>query len=166
MSFSLSIVEMLLYRKCSHLRELSTESTTAVTLLCHAHGFDSLTNPLQSSKPQPPNALGPGGPQSYIGKFHPIYPRPGLISPNPCMSADLSWADVTEGTKLEQEVVVGKGHLCVGNAAVVTYRYQRGISGNRLGAGGVTSEHWRPLHELWSRNSPEPSQFRKSPVST
>lgn len=27
-------------------------------------------------------------------------------------------------------------------------------------------EHRPHLHELWSRNSPEPSQFRKSPVST
>lgn len=107
-----------------------------------------------------------GGTQSHIEIFHPIYPRPGLILPGPCVSADLSWADVTEGTELEQEVVVGKGHLSVGNAAVVTYRDRRGISGNRSGTSGVTSEHWRHLHELWSRKSPEPSQFRKSPVST
>lgn len=170
MSFPLSI-EILLYRKCSHLRELSTESTAAVTLLRHAlvrllNLPDSLTNPLQSSKLQPPNALWQGGTQSYIGMFQPIYPRPELIRPNPCVSADLSWADVTEGTELEKEVVVGKGHLCIGNAAVVTYRDQRGISGNRSGAGGVTSEQWWHLHELWSRKSPEPSQFRKSPVST
>lgn len=171
MSFPLSTVEMLLYRKCSLLRELSTESTAAVTLLRHAHVRlfnlpDSLTNPLQSSKPQPPNALWQGGTQSFSGMFHPIYPRPELIRPNPCMSADLSWADVTEGTELEKEVVVGKGSLSIGNAAVVTYRNQRGISGNSFGAGGLTSEHWRHLHELWSRKSPEPSQFRKSPVST
>lgn len=171
MSFPLSIVEMLLYRKCSQPRELSSESTAAATLLHHAHVRllnlpDSLTNPLQSSKPQSPNALWQGGTQSYFGMFHPIYPRAGLISPNPCVSADLSWADVTEGTELEKEVVVGKGHLRVGNAAVVTYRDQRGISGKRFGAAGVTSGHWRHLHELWSRKSPEPSQFRKSPVST
>lgn len=171
MSFPLSFVEMWLYRKCFHLRELSTESTAAVTLLRHAHVRllnlpDSLTKPFQSSKPQLPNALWRGETQSYTGMFHPIYPRPGLISPNPCVSADLSWADVTEGTELEQEVVVGKGHLCVGNAAVVAYRDRRGISENRFGAGGVTSEHWRHLHELWSRKSPEPSQLRKSPVST
>lgn len=171
MSFPLSIVEMLLYRKCSHLRELSAKSIAAVTLLRHAHVRllnlpDSLTNAPQSSKPQLPNALWQGRTQSYIGTFHPIYPRPGLISPNPCMSADLSRADVTEGIELEKEVVVGKGHLCVGNAAVVTYRDQRGINGNRSGAAGGTSEHQWHLQELWSRKSPEPSQFRKSPVST
>lgn len=154
------------------LRELSSESSTAaVTLLHHAHARllnlpDSLTNPLQPSKPQTANALWQGGTQSYIGMFHPIYPRPGLISPNPCVSADLSWADVTEGTELEQEVVAGKGHLRVGNAAVVTYRDQRGINGNGFCAGEVTSQHRRHSHELWSRKSPEPSQFRKSPVST
>lgn len=82
-----------------------------------------------------------GGTQSYTGMFHPIYPRPALISPNPCMSADLSWADVTEGTELEQEIVVGKGHLGVGNAAVVTYRDQRHINGNGFRAVEVTSEH-------------------------
>lgn len=64
------------------------------------------------------------------------------------MSADLSWADVTEGTELEQEIVVGKGHLGVGNAAVVTYRDQRRINGNKLGAVEVTSEHRRDSHEL------------------
>lgn len=145
----------------------------AVTLLRHAHVRllnlpDSLTNPFQSSKPQPPNALWQEGRQSYTGMLHPIYPWPGLISPNPCVSADLSWADVTEATELEQEVVAGKGHLCIGNAAVVTFRDQRGIDGYGFWAGEVTStalniDH---LHELWSRKSPEPSQFRKSPVST
>lgn len=42
------------------------------------------------------------------------------------MSADLSWADVTEGAELKQEVVVGEGRLRVGYAAVVTCRGQRG----------------------------------------
>lgn len=64
------------------------------------------------------------------------------------MSADLSWADVTEGTELEQEIVVGKGHLGVGDAAVVTYRDQRRINGNGFGAVEVTSEHRRHSHEL------------------
>lgn len=168
---SLSIVEMLLYRKCSHLRELSAESTAAVTLLRYAHVRllnlpDSMTNARQSSKPQPPNALWQGRTQSYNGMFHPIYPRPGLTSPNPYASADLSWADVTEGIELEKEVVVGKWHLWVGNAAVVAYRDHRGINGNKSRAARVISEHWSHLQELWSRKSPEPSQFRKSPVST
>lgn len=147
MSFPPPIVELLPYRKCSRLRGLSTESTAAVTLLRHAHVRllslpDSLTNTLQSSKTQPPNALRQRGTQSYIEIFHPIYPRPGLIIPNPCVSADLSWADVTEGTELEQEVVVGKGHLRVGNAAVVTYRDHRGISGDRFGSAGVIRTLW------------------------
>lgn len=58
--------------------------------------------------------------------FCPIHPRPVFITPNPDMSADLSWADVTKGTELQQEVVAGEGCLCVGHAAVVTCRVQRG----------------------------------------
>lgn len=61
-----------------------------------------------------------------------IYPRPGLTSPNPYASADLSWADVTEGIELEKEVVVGKWHLWVGNAAVVAYRDHRGIKWEQI----------------------------------
>lgn len=53
--------------------------------------------------------------------FCPVYPRPVFITQNPDVSADLSWADVTEGAELKQEVVVGEGHLSVGHAAVVTW---------------------------------------------
>lgn len=109
----------------------------------HTWGFSIFPTAWQThfnpSKPQPPNALWQEGRQSYTGMPHPLYPWPGLISPNPCVSADLSWADVTEATELEQEVVAGKGHLCIGNAAVVTFRDQRGIDGNGFWAGEVTS---------------------------
>lgn len=112
--------------------ELCSESSTAaVTLLCRAdvrllNLSDSLTNPLQSSKSQHSNAVWQGSAQSYTGMFCPTYLGPGFISPKPSVSADLSWADVTKGAELKQEVVVGEGHLCVGNAAVVTCRDQRG----------------------------------------
>lgn len=58
--------------------------------------------------------------------FCPVYPRTEFITPNPGASADLSWADVTEGAELEQEVVLREGRLCVGYAAVVTCGGQRG----------------------------------------
>lgn len=57
--------------------------------------------------------------------FCAVYPGPGFITPNPDMSADLSWVDVTEGTELKQEIVVGEGRLRVGYAAVVTCGGQR-----------------------------------------
>lgn len=65
--------------------------------------------------------------------FCPIYPRPVFITPNPDVSADLSWADVTKGTELKQEVVVREGCLCVGYAAVVTWSKEatRGGKKNR-----------------------------------
>lgn len=58
--------------------------------------------------------------------FCPVYPRPEFITPNPDVSADLSWVDVTKGPELKQEIVVGEGSLCVGYTAVVTCRGQRG----------------------------------------
>lgn len=54
--------------------------------------------------------------------YCPIYPGPEFITPNPDVSADLSWADVTEGTEVKQEIVVREGRLRIGYAAVVTCR--------------------------------------------
>lgn len=102
--------------------------------------------------------------------FCPVYPRPVFITQNPDASADLSWADVTEGAELKQEVVVGEGHLGVGHAAVVTWS-EEGSGGGETREALIPSDsaqhagHRLHSHELWSRKSPEPSQFRKSPVS-
>lgn len=61
--------------------------------------------------------------------------RPLFITLKPDVSADLSCADVTEGGELQQEVVVGEGHLGVGHAAVVTCGMERRT--RQLGS------HWR-----------------------
>ncbi len=63
--------------------------------------------------------------------FCPVYPRPEFITPNPGVSADLSWADVTESTELQKEVVVRERHLRVGYAAMVTCRGHRGNETNK-----------------------------------
>lgn len=63
--------------------------------------------------------------------FCPVYPRPEFITPNPGVSADLSWADVTESTELQKEVVVRERHLRVGYAAMVTCRGHRGNKTNK-----------------------------------
>lgn len=103
-------------------------STAAVTLLCRADArllnlSDSLTNPLQSLKSQPSNAPWQGGTQMFCA----VYFRPEFITQNPDVSAHLSLVDVTEGTEVKEEIVVGERHLCVGYAAVVTCRGQRSI---------------------------------------
>lgn len=89
-----------------------------------------------------------------------------FITRYPGVSADLSCADVTEGGELQQEVVVREGHLGVGHAAVVTCgsekHVRRALTGGDKRSGRRRHVH---SHELWSRKSPEPSQFRKSPVS-
>lgn len=71
--------------------------------------------------------------------FCPVYPRPEFITLNPGVSADLSWFDVTKGTELKQEIVVGEGRLCVGYAAVVTCRGQRGNKTKKKGGGQQTA---------------------------
>lgn len=96
----------------------------------------------------------------------PPAPQTLFITLNTDVSADLSCADVTEGGELQQEVVVWEGHLGVGYAAVVTCgsgkTRQPGSYWRRQALGPRRHVH---SHELWSRKSPEPSQFRKSPVS-
>lgn len=59
--------------------------------------------------------------------FCAVYFRPEFITQNPDVSAHLSLVDVTEGTEVKEEIVVGERHLCVGYAAVVTCRGQRSI---------------------------------------
>lgn len=56
-------------------------------------------------------------------------PGPEFITPNPDVSADLSWVDVTKGAEPKQEIVVGEGRLCVGYAAVVTCRGSKKTKG-------------------------------------
>lgn len=59
--------------------------------------------------------------------FCAVYFRPEFITQKSDVSAHLSLVDVTEGTEVKEEVVVGERHLCVGYAAVVTCRGQRAI---------------------------------------